>query len=72
MQIRLSDMQVGDYATMRGMLVRLMDGGKAGGCEHDLRLAYQGELSHPDTATWCDVPLDTLPEVVIDRQDVSI
>ena len=61
-----STMQIGDYGIYNGDVVRLRDGGTAGGCQTDLYLAYQytvgdvydGQLGNPASAE--------LPHIIID------
>lgn len=66
--ISLSKMSVGDrgIATVNYevMAVELRDGGKSGGCEHDLVLCYVGEADAPEHRD--------LPRVLIDTDNVSI
>ena len=58
---KLSEMSTGDDGYLpTGEHVILRDGGKMGGCEHDLYLA----LWHEDG--------NSVPVVIIDREDVSI
>lgn len=63
--IKLSDMSVGDigYLPERDAIVRLCNGGKAGGAEHDLYLAWQyaGHKYVPQA-----------PTIIIDTDNVSI
>jgi len=63
-KIRLSEMQVGDrgYLMAEGVDVVLRDGGKAGGCEHDLWLAMDDEA----------VAVEALPVIIMDTDEVSV
>ena len=64
--IHTSTMRIGDYGLYNGDVVRLLDGGTAGGCQTDLYLAYQftrgdaydGQLGDPASAE--------LPRIIID------
>ena len=66
--VKLSEMSVGDrgIATVNyeDMAVELRDGGKSGGCEHDLVLVYIGCPSEYADAD--------MPRVIIDTDNVSI
>lgn len=65
-RIKLSEMKVGDtgYLPSEGAFVELREGGRAGGCEHDLFLALiDGEKLRP--ADW-------YPTIIVDTDNVSI
>lgn len=66
--VKLSDMSVGDYCIYNGDVCRLKDGGKSGGCDHDLYLAYVCDCRDDEQRDGID---SNLPALIVDRDDVS-
>ena len=64
--IHTSTMQIGDYGVYNGDVVRLLDGGTAGGCQTDLYLAYQFTVGDAYDGQLGDPASAELPRIIID------
>lgn len=66
MQVKVTEMSVGDKGFYGDNLVELRDGGKSGGCETDLYLALVAQPGDREFDEAAD-----LPDIILDTDDVT-